>query len=63
MCSFLRQYQKLHRSVNADRISVTSTSETEPYPISSSGNITMGLSTVRIMVIRRWKKKRSIAVI
>ena len=53
MCSFLKQYQMLTMSENAVRISVTSTSAIEPYPISSSGSITIGLSTVRIMLTSR----------
>ena len=63
MRSFLTQYQMLTASLIAVRISVTSTSAMEPYPISSSGSITIGLSTVRSMPTSRWNRKRSFAVI
>ena len=53
MRSFLTQYQMLTASLIAVRISVTSTSAMEPYPISSSGSITIGLSTVRSMPTSR----------
>ncbi len=53
MCSFLMQYQMLTASLTAVRISVTITSATEPKPISKSGSITIGLSTVRSMLTSR----------
>lgn len=53
MCSFLMQYQMLTASLTAVRISVTITSATDPKPISKSGSITIGLSTVRSMLTSR----------
>ena len=62
MRSFLAQYQMLNASVTTLSTSVTTTSATDPSPISSSGSITMGFSTVRIILMTRWKKNRSFAV-
>ena len=62
MFSFFTQYQMLDASVMTLSTSVASTSATEPMPISSSGSMTMGLITVRIMLIMRWKKNCSLAV-